>query len=412
VLDAVLLLCALALLVPLAALTVECLAALLPAQRNASAPAGDRPACAVLVPAHDEESGLPATLDGLRRQLRPEDRLVVVADNCTDRTAEVARAAGAEVVERHDSERRGKGFALAAGVDALRAGPPDVVVVIDADCRAADGCLDRLVAEATATGRPVQAAYTLEPPPGGRVRVQLSAYAFRFKNVIRPLGLRRLGLPCLLTGSGMAFPWAVVRNAPLASGNIVEDMRLGIDLALAGFPPRFLPLAEIAGDLPTGPRAARDQRQRWEHGHLKTLFTQVPRLLSASVRQRRPDLAALAAELSVPPLSVLGLLWAITVTAAAIGWQLGGWELPLVLLLVGGGVTMTAALLAWAKFGRTVLPPTALLAAPWYVLAKLPIYLAFLRRPQRAWVRTPRDTPAQPDDSRSGTSPPAAEVNP
>ena len=127
VLDAVLLLCALALLVPLAVLTIECLAALLPAPREANALAGGRPACAVLVPAHDEESVLPATLDGLRRQLRPDDRLVVVADNCTDRTAVVARAAAAEVVERNDTEHRGKGYALAAGVDALRAGPPAVM---------------------------------------------------------------------------------------------------------------------------------------------------------------------------------------------------------------------------------------------------------------------------------------------
>src|SRR5205085_11222499 len=119
------------------------------------------------------------------------------------------------------------------------AGPAAVVVVIDADCRVADGSLDRLVSDAAATGRPVQAAYTLDPPPGADVRAQLSAYAFRFKNVVRPLGLRRLGLPCLLTGSGMAVPWAILRNAPLASGNIVEDMRLGIDLALAGHPPLF-----------------------------------------------------------------------------------------------------------------------------------------------------------------------------
>src|SRR5439155_18560878 len=133
---------------------------------------------------------------------------------------------------------------------------------------------------------------------------RLSAWAFRTKNVVRPRGLRRFGLPCLLTGSGMAFPWRLLRDAPLASGHIVEDMRLGIDLAIAGHPPVFEPFAEIGGELPSGRTAARGQRTRWEHGHLGTMLTQVPRLAREAVRQRRADLAGLALELGVPPLSV------------------------------------------------------------------------------------------------------------
>src|SRR6476469_6442466 len=121
--DLLLVLPAALLLAPLAVLTVECLAALLPGRRTEHTPADARSPCVVLVPAHDEENGLPATLAGLLPLLRPGDRLLVVADNCTDRTAAAARAAGAEVVERHDPDRRGKGYALAAGVDALRADP-------------------------------------------------------------------------------------------------------------------------------------------------------------------------------------------------------------------------------------------------------------------------------------------------
>ena len=71
---------------------------------------------AVLVPAHDEEEGIAATLAAVLAQLGPHDRLLVVADNCSDATAAVARAAGAEVVER-SSDLRGKGYALAHGID-------------------------------------------------------------------------------------------------------------------------------------------------------------------------------------------------------------------------------------------------------------------------------------------------------
>src|SRR5436309_14477620 len=94
--DLLLTLLAAAVLVPLAVLTAECLAALLPARPS---PDGPRPVCAVLVPAHDEEAGLPATLAALRPQLEPGDRLLVAADDCSDATAAVARTAAVEVRE-------------------------------------------------------------------------------------------------------------------------------------------------------------------------------------------------------------------------------------------------------------------------------------------------------------------------
>ncbi|HEY1381837.1 MAG TPA: glycosyltransferase family 2 protein, partial [Gemmataceae bacterium] len=215
-------------------------------------------------------------------------------------------------------------------------------------------------------------------------------WAVRVKNVVRPRGLRRLGLPCLLTGSGMAFPWRLLRDAPLATGHIVEDMRLGIDLAIAGHPPLFEPDAAVGGELPAARGAARSQRTRWEHGHLGTLVRQVPRLIFEAVRQRRADLAGLALELGVPPLSVLGLLWLAVMVAAL---TLADSWLPAGLLLTAAAAAAVAGLAAWAAFGRAVLPPAALLAVPGYALGKLPIYLAYLVRPQRAWVRTPRDVP-------------------
>ena len=386
--DLLLTLIAVALLVPLVVLTVECLAALLPASGPTEGP---RPSCAILVPAHDEEAGVPATLAALWPQLESGDRLLVIADNCTDRTAAVAAAAGAEVLERRDAYRRGKGYALAAGVDALRAGPPDVVVVVDADCRAPDGSIDRLIRMAAATNRPIQAANLIDSPPTATTTTRLSAWAVRVKNLVRPRGLRRLGLPCLLTGSGMAFPWRLLRDAPLATGNIVEDMRLGIDLAIAGHAPEFAPEAEFGSMLPAAGDAARSQRTRWEHGHLGTLFAQVPRLWVQAVRQRRWALAGLALELGVPPLSALVLAWAAALVACltlAESW------LPAGLLLGGGGAAAGAGFLAWVAFGRAVLPPAALLVAPVYVLGKLPMYLRYFVRPQRAWVRTPRDAPA------------------
>jgi cellulose synthase/poly-beta-1,6-N-acetylglucosamine synthase-like glycosyltransferase len=380
------------LLIPAAVLVVEAWASLLPRRRKATLLAGARPGCAVLVPAHNEEAGIEQTVTALQQQLHPGDRIVVVADNCTDQTATAARSCGAWVVERNDPDRRGKGFALDFGVRFLEVDPPAVVLIVDADCLVEAGAVGRLVQETVARGRPVQAAYVAAPRMGAGTREQLSAFALRYKNLVRPLGLDRLGLPCLLTGTGMAFPWPVLRDARLADGNIVEDMQLGLDLALTGQPIAFCPEALVSSELPAGMRAAVRQRTRWEHGHLRTLLNQVPRLLGAAVRQRRLDLAGLALELSVPPLSMLFLLWGTTLAGLVCWWLAGGMAGPV--LVLGGGIlaVFLSIFAAWARFGREDLPFTSLLAAPFYVLWKVPIYLAFLLRPERTWVRTERNS--------------------
>src|SRR5581483_7831781 len=111
--------------VPLLVLVIESFAALLPARREKSST--ERGRCTILVPAHDEESGIEQTLTAILPQLLPTDQVVVIADNCTDRTAEVARSAGAMVVERQDTTRRGKGYALDFGVRYLELNPPEIV---------------------------------------------------------------------------------------------------------------------------------------------------------------------------------------------------------------------------------------------------------------------------------------------
>ena len=95
----------------------------------------------VVIPAHNEADSITPTLENVRGQLREQDRMLVVADNCTDKTAEIARAHGADVIERHDASRRGKGYALHFALDHLRAEPPEIVVFTDADCMFSPGAL-------------------------------------------------------------------------------------------------------------------------------------------------------------------------------------------------------------------------------------------------------------------------------
>ena len=375
--------------IPLAVLAVECLAASCRRYRAAAAPT-NRVGCVVLIPAHNEEAGLGATLAALTPELGPEDRVLVVADNCTDRTAEIARAHGVEVVERSDPSRRGKGYALAFGLDVLRSKPPAVVVILDADCVIAPGGLARLADRAHTCQRPVQAAYRMNPPPGAGAERRVAAFAFLVKNVVRPLGLLRLGQPCLLTGSGMAFPWPIIRDARLGHGHIVEDMQLAVDLVVDGHPPLFAPDVEASAEFPVGDKAAGTQRRRWEHGHLSVILAGVPRLLKAGLKGRWSALA-LALELGVPPLSALLLVVSVMLGVLVAWGAVGGSWLPALVLAAAITLASVSLAAAWLRFGRATLPAATLVRTPIYVLRKLPLYLGFLRRPQSDWVRTDRD---------------------
>ncbi|MEO1388035.1 MAG: glycosyltransferase family 2 protein [Cyanobacteria bacterium J06634_6] len=346
---------------------------------------------AVLVPAHNEAQGIAPVLDGILGQLRAQDQLIVVADNCTDETAAIARAMGATVLERHNLHERGKGYALDFGLKALSENPPDAVVIMDADCQVQSGSLPQLAAWAVHTGAPTQAVYLFETPDSPTSKALISAFAIKVKNWVRPLGLSQLGLPSLLFGTGMAFPWHVLSSVNLASSHIVEDMKLSLDLAIAGYPALLSRFVVVTGKLPQAASAATSQRTRWEHGHLQVIKKYAPRLLWESIKQRRIGLLALSLELIVPPLSLLVLLWVVAFISVSIIGLIKAFWLPPLILGTAGGLLVYAIATAWFNFARNDLPLSRLLTAVGYVLWKIPLYFKFLVSPQSAWVRTERD---------------------
>ncbi|MEC5218513.1 cellulose synthase/poly-beta-1,6-N-acetylglucosamine synthase-like glycosyltransferase [Actimicrobium sp. GrIS 1.19] len=350
-----------------------------------------RPALAVLVPAHDEGSGILATLASIQSQLQSGDRLLVVADNCSDDTAAQARHAGAEVLVRHDDLRRGKGYALDAGVRQLALDPPAMVIVVDADCLLAPHALARLASCCSASQRPVQALYLMRAPAGSGLKTRIAEFAWAVKNRARALGLQRLGLPCQLMGSGMAFPWALIDEAELASADLVEDLRLGLDFARERRAPLFCPEALVTSEFPVSAPGLQSQRTRWEHGHLAMLMRAGPRLLFDAVCTGNAGLGALTLDLCVPPLALLVLL---SLALGAIGALLWGWTgvaVPWGLALIGPLLLAGAVLVAWLRFGRAILSWRELAYAPMYALIKIPLYLKFVIRRQVKWVRSDRD---------------------
>ncbi len=375
-------------------LLFECLLAFLFREQQA-APISERSdplSFVILMPAHNEADIIEKTLTQLAPEVNSPSQITVVADNCQDDTAAIARSTGVTVLERQDATRRGKGYALDYGLKVLAETQPDVVVIVDADCRVSPGTI-RHIAQATHdSGQPTQAVYRMEQPPDPSLRDRLSAFAFIVKNRVRAGGLSRLGAPILRGGTGMAFPWKALQSVELASGHIVEDMKLGIDLAIAGYIPTLSLESEVVGILPDDEAAATSQRTRWEHGHLQVLTTYVPKLLGQAVHQKRLDLFTLAVDLAIPPLALWSLLGIALTAITGIAALLSIDSLPFQIQLIADIVLMSAILLAWSVWGREELSFSQLLAVPSYILWKIPLYLKAVVDPQKSWIRTKRNT--------------------
>jgi cellulose synthase/poly-beta-1,6-N-acetylglucosamine synthase-like glycosyltransferase len=381
---------ALLLLLPVLVIFAEILAAVTK-RRQVEFRAGERPRLAVLMPAHNEASIVSATVRSIASQLGQHDRLLVIADNCVDNTAALARSEGAEVIERSDSQRRGKGYALDYGVRHLEHDPPEVVIIMDADCRVSPGSIDKLARLCSTSSRPIQALYLMHASQDAGLKMRIAEFAWIVKNQARPEGLHRLGLPCQLMGTGMAFPWLRISKANLASGEIVEDLKLGIDLARAGAPPLFCADALVTSDFPNSSDGVQAQRTRWEHGHLRLLMTDVPGLLVSSLLQRNTSLLALTLDLSVPPLALLTLLVATVWSASTILCLFTKATVPVGIASADAVLLALAVLMSWHRYGRRTISLGKLALALVYALWKIPLYAKFLVARQISWVRSKRN---------------------
>jgi glycosyltransferase involved in cell wall biosynthesis len=382
---------ALVLTIPILVFAVECLAAILPLPAAAKSNLKNRPKTAILIPAHNEANQIELVVKTAKKQLQNSDRLIVIADHCQDDTAKIARNAGATVIERIDEIDRGKGYALDCGLRYLEKNePPEIVVFLDADCLVAEGAIAKITCLASETQRPVQAQYLMEQAHAPTLKDRVSTFALQVKNRVRFLGLNRFGGHCLLTGSGMAFPWSAIQQVSLVGAINADDMKLTVDLTLENVVPTYCEDALVVGRLMKD-EDAQSQRTRWEHGHLQMISVEVPKLIKAFVKNPRFSLLLLALDISIPPLSLLVTIWIGAIAIFSIATFFGISFLPTVILGIGGLILFTSVFAVWCKFGTQDLPLTNLIAIPFYVVGKLPIYFKFLVNPQTGWLSTERD---------------------
>lgn len=350
-----------------------------------------QPRIAVLVPAHNEAAGIGTTILDMMAVEYPADKVTVfiIADNCTDETAAVAREAGATVAERFDDANRGKGHALdwflSVHKDALA--EYDLIAFIDADMFVDKGFLQGL-AEAFAHDKveAVQGRYTVSNPEASW-RSALGYMSFAYVNHVRPAGRSFWGGTAELKGSGMAFRRDLILETGWPAHSITEDIDFGKDLLFRGILVHYAPHAIVTSDMATTASQAAVQQSRWEGGNLYVFRRFFGQTVGAFLRRPRIALLDAALDLCVPPLSIVVLM---TVTGLAVAPFLPG-----VPVAVFGAPV--------AAFGAAVLTGLIQLRAPakvWLYIAAAPVFvlwkLALLFRvaagpAETEWKRTPRD---------------------
>ncbi|MCZ7585881.1 MAG: glycosyltransferase [Deltaproteobacteria bacterium] len=266
----------------------------------------------VLIPAHDEEAGVAVTVASARAQDYPPDRrrIVVLADNCTDRTAEVAAEAGAEVAERHDRELRGKGHALAWFISSQHWNDRDALLCLDADS-AADPPALRALDAAFRGGAKAAQSYNGARDPGGSGLAALSVVTNTMKCAGTYTGRAALGLPVPMM-NGWCLSGRVLRDHGWKSFSVTEDFEQTLRLGLEGVFCRFVPGAVVRSEKAKTFAGAASQRRRWSAGESDVGKKLGRRALGRALRLPSFALWELACDILLPGYAVTAVLLTIS----------------------------------------------------------------------------------------------------
>lgn len=350
------------------------------------------PKLLAVVPAHNEEASIAFTIRSLKAADYPPEKfqILVLADNCSDGTADLAESEGALVIKRVDPVRRGKGFALEDGFARIYNDPifaeVEGFLVIDADSIVMANIFHQF-ALALQRGAEFIQCYGSVGNPDASIRTKLLNYALSLFNGVYLLGLDNAGLGAHLRGNGMGFSRLGLKRIPWSASSLAEDLEFSWRLRLGGASISFLADTTIFSEMPSKAETSISQRARWEHGReqLKRIYTKSVLSSDASFFKRTCWLV----DLWMPSLSILGgavILFLLT-TAIFIHGHIS--IFPLNALAILNSVSLLAYLVA--PFFVMKLPLKyiqCLWFAPYYALWRMAV---LLKKKPDSWIRTARE---------------------
>lgn len=346
----------------------------------------------ILIPAHNEAEVIEQTLQSLKKLQWPKAhyRLIVIADNCTDDTAVIAKACGATVLQRKNDRLRGKGYALECGIQfCLESAQADAVVVIDADTQVSANLLACFASRLSSGAQAIQAHYgVLNPDESWRTRLMTIAYsAF---HAVRSRARERMGLSCGLRGNGMCFSRALLLEHPPRVYSLAEDIEYGVLLGLNGIRVHYVDEAQVLAELPTSGTDSSSQRQRWEAGRFAVAKTYTRRLLRHAVTHRNRVSLDLALDLLTLPLAYLCLSIVVTACLAGLASLIYPDQILWVWLCMGLlGMLILHVLRGWQLCPLGPAALLDLLRVPFFIGWKL--FVMVKHRRNASWIRTKRN---------------------
>lgn len=347
---------------------------------------------AIIVPAYNEEKVIERTMNSLGEIDYPSElyEIVVIADNCEDSTARIARGCGATVLERTDEENRGKGFALDWAFGELAQNPFEAAVIVDADTIVAPDFLSRCDLRVRNGQKAIQGCYDVIDPEGSPMS-SLSYLGFMLNRNLRYTGRTKLGGSSNLLGNGMCFTREITDRYGWPARSVVEDLEFEIILNLDGIRVIFAPEARIYAEIPNTFEQSTVQRSRWDLGKFQIRNKYVPRLLKKAVTRLSLNCLDRALELFIPPYSIL---WGFSLLlfAGSLAWSLieefdelfTVWSAGLGASIVYVFLGLVVAKANWRIYRN-------LLYAPFFILWRINIILkGSVSKATEKWIKTER----------------------
>lgn len=351
---------------------------------------------ALVVPAHNEEKIISKTIYSLSGLVYPKNNydIFVIADNCTDNTAKLARSLGVTVLERTNIKKKGKGYALRWAFDQILGYQDayDAIIVVDADSLISGNYLEVMNYYLDQGSRVIQSSDLVLPEPGNW-SIEATRIGFLLHNYVKPLGRKVLNLNMGLRGNGMCFSADVLREVPWKAWSLTEDLEYGLILLLNDIKIDFAPEATVFAQMPVEAKNAETQRSRWELGRLQVIRMYTMKFLGKSFKKRSASYFDVFIDLITPPFVNMMLLVMISLIAVFGLWIFGivatyHLFLWVLLALIGFAYFFTGMSVAGAD--RNLYK--SLLHIPVYIFWKIKVYVNAYRKGKEVdWIRTERD---------------------
>ncbi len=244
----------------------------------------------LIVAAHNEEKVIARLVESLKGLDYPENLfdVFVVADNCDDKTAQMAREAGANVIERFDVTGRGKGYAMEYAFNHLFAMEKkyDYICIFDADNIVKNDFLLHMNNKINEGYRAVQGYLDSKNPNDSWLTFSYSLW-YWINNRLSQLARSNLGLGCRLGGTGFAVESELIRQFGWGATCLAEDTEFTLKLALNDIKVGWCHEAVVYDEKPLELQTSMNQRQRWAQGLADVASRYIKPLAKKAVKEKK-----------------------------------------------------------------------------------------------------------------------------